>query len=633
MAESVDLDALPFGALVVRDGVVVGSSKTACSLLGHDPVGLVVPVGPVVAEPAEPADPADVEPASPPLARLLGEALVADREVGAWIDGVYLVASAGGRARGAAVVQLRDGTEDRRHRSIVNRIVDGAMVVSPQGTLLWRSDNMRYWTQLRDDEALGAQNLARLHPEDIPEALRLLGEAVEHPGRRVQMRARSRAAADQDYWEHLTLSGVATFDEPGLEGVLVGVQLDQTGLRADDTLGRTLGVSVAELAPIGIVLCTRDGETVYGNPAARRLLGDAFDPLLDMSWVDVIDHDARPRAQEAIKAAVAGAAPGPFTVRPVGQPDRWLRVLVQAHGTDDGAETVVCTLEDIGSEVAARAEAQRLSLLFDASDDLVAAFDAPGRMIWANRALQVLIDRTGAPDGTTGLARLLGPDADRVLAEAIDALTSTTRWEAEVGLHPPDGSPRVMSVIGVAERSVDGEVYSLMIARDITRLKEVEEELRIRATFDALTGLANRGVFEVELTRALARRDADGGGVGLLFADLDGFKAVNDTHGHDVGDRVLRLVADRLRSVVRPEDLVARLGGDEFAVLVLDPEAPTLADLAARVEAAVAAPAEGLPPIGVSVGFESFDRGQGVEPAEALRRVDEAMYAAKGRRR
>ena len=122
-------------------------------------------------------------------------------------------------------------------------------------------------------------------------------------------------------------------------------------------------------------------------------------------------------------------------------------------------------------------------------------------------------------------------------------------------------------------------------AQDISERRRVEHELRDltatlaeRAVRDPLTGLANRTLLHERLRGILARDARAGTTTALLFLDLDGFKAINDKHGHAVGDLVLKVVADRLTAVVRPSDTVARLGGDEFVVLVEGAEEATVDD-------------------------------------------------------
>jgi diguanylate cyclase (GGDEF)-like protein len=159
----------------------------------------------------------------------------------------------------------------------------------------------------------------------------------------------------------------------------------------------------------------------------------------------------------------------------------------------------------------------------------------------------------------------------------------------------------------------------------------LEDQLRHAAFHDPLTGLPNRALFGDRLAGALERAGRSGGRVALLTLDLDGFKQVNDTLGHAVGDEVLVAVASRLREQLRGVDTVARLGGDEFVVLMeaeADGHAERLAD---RLITAITAPVRtraGDQMIGVSVGIART--GPLTETAEQLlRQSDVAMYSAK----
>jgi diguanylate cyclase (GGDEF)-like protein len=160
------------------------------------------------------------------------------------------------------------------------------------------------------------------------------------------------------------------------------------------------------------------------------------------------------------------------------------------------------------------------------------------------------------------------------------------------------------------------------------------EELRHQAFHDGLTGLANRVLLRDRLEHALARRErVSDTWLAILFLDLDDFKMVNDRLGHDVGDRILCAVAERLQACLRPGDTVARLGGDEFAILIEDVVDLAEAEaVAARLVAALAEPievrGEALVAVGASIGVVLTGR----EPAtvdDLLRHADLAMYRAK----
>jgi diguanylate cyclase (GGDEF)-like protein/PAS domain S-box-containing protein len=179
----------------------------------------------------------------------------------------------------------------------------------------------------------------------------------------------------------------------------------------------------------------------------------------------------------------------------------------------------------------------------------------------------------------------------------------------------------------------DNDRWMLVVTmRDITERKRAEEELVWRSTHDTLTGLPNRALIQERLVNALQRSRRHGLSVVLLFVDLDGFKLVNDTHGHAAGDALLKAVAARLLEQVRPGDTVARLAGDEFIILCEQLEQPaSISALAERINEALRQPVEfaGTPmfvtaSIGVAVGHGSTHSAE-----DLLRSADTAMYAVK----
>jgi diguanylate cyclase (GGDEF)-like protein len=157
------------------------------------------------------------------------------------------------------------------------------------------------------------------------------------------------------------------------------------------------------------------------------------------------------------------------------------------------------------------------------------------------------------------------------------------------------------------------------------------QQLALRALaeerlYDPLTGLAQRRLFEIRLEAALARARRNDAPVGLLYCDLDGFKAVNDTHGHNVGDKVLRVVAERISATVREDDFAVRLGGDEFAVIVEGVTPYGLELLRSRLYEAIEVPLDSLQPR-VSIGGATTRGEQSSD--ELLHAADLAMYAVK----
>jgi diguanylate cyclase (GGDEF)-like protein/PAS domain S-box-containing protein len=184
-------------------------------------------------------------------------------------------------------------------------------------------------------------------------------------------------------------------------------------------------------------------------------------------------------------------------------------------------------------------------------------------------------------------------------------------------------------------RSPRGDVLGLgAVVTEITERKHLEERLAHDATHDALTGLPNRPLFLDRVAAALRRAQRLPTLVAILFFDLDGFKAVNDGHGHETGDRVLVAVARGLREVLRPGDTVARLGGDEFAVLSEDlADERAAAMVAQRLVGALADPLDAGPgsrlSVRASIGVALSGGSLGAE--SLVRDADTAMYRAKER--
>jgi len=173
------------------------------------------------------------------------------------------------------------------------------------------------------------------------------------------------------------------------------------------------------------------------------------------------------------------------------------------------------------------------------------------------------------------------------------------------------------------------------VAREASELRRAERELEHRASHDPLTGLPNRHRLQHELQQAIAHASHTGGGLALLYLDLDGFKAANDRSGHIVGDRILREVAERLQEGLRHSDLVARMGGDEFVVLLpgcSDSDAArAIADgLRARLHPPYAL-SDGTIQLDASVGIACFP-DDGTDPDALLAHADRSMYAAKRQR-
>ena len=274
--------------------------------------------------------------------------------------------------------------------------------------------------------------------------------------------------------------------------------------------------------------------------------------------------------------------------------------------------------------------------VLDETADFVAITDAAGRISYGNRAFGELVG-VGHDElvGTSVLALLDPSSQQRFEDEAVPALDGKGLWRGELVIERPDRIAVPVSQVVVAHKRSDGQVERLsFVARDITEQRALHDQLSRDANHDALTGLANRRLFHATLDRAVQNARETRSPLAALFIDLDGFKQVNDTFGHDAGDQVLAVVAQRLQQHLRHNDVLARMGGDEFALLCPDVSSEMAAlEVAARLTAAVREPMNlrGVPQpltIGMSTGIAYTD-GDALDADVLLRAADEAMYQAK----
>ncbi len=469
----------------------------------------------------------------------------------------------------------------------------------------------------------------------------------------------------------------------------------ETALRDSELRYRLVIAAIAE----GVVLRDQDARIVTCNASAERILGKTLDQMqgsmfYDTSWQAIReDGTPFPLEERPIRVALRTGQLQSNVVQGLRKPDGtvlWLSMNVQPLFDDsDGRLTgIVSTLTDITerkqSELRQTMEHAVTRILAEAET----LADAAPRII--QTICETMKWHCGARwqmDQQAGVLRCIEcwgvdtPEIREFMAansqRAVDPQspsgrglvrriynTGQTLWIADIvqepgflrapmvlkaGLHGAFGFPLLLGteVLGLMEffhRDVrEPDTLLLRIADSIGNQigqfmarKQAEERIRHLANYDELTGLPNRSMFQERLHHALAQAQRHARPLAVLFIDLDRFKNINDTLGHEAGDRVLREVAERLRACLRDSDTVGRLGGDEFVVLLEGlPQPADVAAVAQKILDAAARPfilAAQEFRIGASIGISTFP-DDGKDMQNLLKNADAAMYRAKERGR
>jgi diguanylate cyclase (GGDEF)-like protein/PAS domain S-box-containing protein len=298
------------------------------------------------------------------------------------------------------------------------------------------------------------------------------------------------------------------------------------------------------------------------------------------------------------------------------------------------------------AEAALRESEERLRLIANNVPALISYVDREERYRFSNRTYDDWFGIAHERMHGRTIAEIFGDDAYGRMRPGIERVLAGATVQFELA-HGEGGRRRALQVSCVPHLGTDGEVLGFyMLANDVTQLKRAQEDLRYAATqlqhdarrleflahHDTLTQLPNRAMFSERAREAVAHARRHQKTAALLFIDLDNFKTVNDTLGHDVGDALLKIISSRLKASVRGDDFIARIGGDEFCVLlqdIADPrEAAAVAQKLLHELGKTYRIGEYQVNSGASIGIACVPQ-DGEDVATLLRLADLAMYRAK----
>lgn len=390
--------------------------------------------------------------------------------------------------------------------------------------------------------------------------------------------------------------------------------------------------------PPAMAVLDGNGQLLFVNEDLALLLGADSANVAGQDIFRYLDESQRPAARQALRRAArtGRVAAAVWTARGEGGSFQ-LALQPRALAGPDGGQLYVVLARAQPSYDRAVQRQSLLAAIAEECDEAIISSNPAGVIeIW-NHAAEELFG-WGEKEAVGAPLSLIVPHERQV--EVDDHMGRA--WAGEVltrieTVRVCKHGSRVEVAISFAPlRDQWGQVTGVsQVIRDITQQKASERALAYQAMHDHLTGLPNRSLLEDRMAHALERCRREENSIGVIFFDVDHFKTVNDTAGHDVGDRLLRAVASRLRQSVRSMDTVARLGGDEFVVLCEDITDDTQLDtIVSHIMRSFSEPVV-LPDrqLWVSVSAGVVKGGPSSSVAQLLSQADAAMYQAKGRAR
>lgn len=462
------------------------------------------------------------------------------------------------------------------------------------------------------------------------------------------------------------LASIVTKEIQLLEGLLdTHDKLARTDAKLNENEERFR--SVFELAKVGIALVNPDGRWLRVNEALCDIIGYSEAELLKLSFQDITHPDDLDTDLQLVRQLVAGELNQyqleKRYVRKDGQVV-WINLTVSKKLDANGAlEYFISVVKNIQSEKQAllelaalhqqlehkvvqrtnelRKRESELSAVLENASDAYVSLDAAGRVIGWNRESELVFGwLTGEAIGHP-LAHLLVPRGpghalyQQWMDYLAEGMVSAVVRRRDLIARCKDESELAVEV-RMRMLLINGQRMAVMFLHDISERKQSEARRDYEIQHDALTGLMNRRALSDMLPLAQDRARRNRNPLSLLFIDLDGFKKVNDIHGHEAGDLLLQTVAARIRDNIRQTDCAFRLAGDEFVVILEGPNG-SLEHARQRSMKLIEAISQPVPLphsevsalVGASIGIAFQDAGEDIAAATLLKQADTQMYRAK----
>lgn len=503
--------------------------------------------------------------------------------------------------------------------------------------------------------------LARVHPLDRDGMLRELNGHLQGSSTFYRHEHRLLTGAGEWLWV-LDRGRVVEQDEQGGALRIIGTMTDISVRKNSELqLARTLGELHAILdsaTQVAIIATDLDGCIRTFNIGAERMLGYAAAEVVGQH-TPLLFHDVEEvAAREQLLSAAQGRLVRGFQALVAGSlglqdsdAREWsyrckdgrrltVNLLVSAMRDPDGVpQGYLGVAIDVSAERQAReallAQQALLNKLSAQVPGVIYQYllrpDGSSCFPWCSEGVRQIYEVAPADvheDASDAFSRILLEEQDRVRLSILRSAQQLSPWCEEFRVQLPSRGLRWLRGEATPERQADGSVLWHGYITDITAGKDIEEELRQLSVTDALTGVFNRRYFQQRLAEQLQLAQRIGESLALIMLDIDYFKQVNDTYGHEVGDEVLKELCRRLGQRLRRSDVLCRIGGEEFVVLCPGSQAHQAHELAESLWQVVREqPFATVGQVTASFGVTSWQNGDDAD--SLLRRADEGVYAAK----
>ena len=389
-----------------------------------------------------------------------------------------------------------------------------------------------------------------------------------------------------------------------------------------------------EMAPDLLCIASDKGHFTKLSLSWEKTLGWSRDELYAKPFIEFIHPDDINNTKDAFNSLIDGQNVDNYINRYQHKDGsyRWL----EWTSYPENEETFFATARDITDTRAIAKELQLAASVYNNTAEAIFVFNQKGHILSVNPAFTELIGLSFAQALTSDIRQLDSPKNDKkdTFSKLINPPYKQNYWTGQAWCKKTSGQSflAACNITLVQDRSMVGERRFICVISDITNQKEAEQRIHQLAYHDPLTGLANRTLLQDRIKHAISIAKRNHSRMALLFIDLDNFKSVNDTFGHDAGDEVIKTQAQRLLSCIRQSDTVARFGGDEFVIFLDNVKSTSdLSHLSQKILTTLSKPikkAGSSITLTSSIGVSIFP-DDGLNYDQLMKSADTAMYTAK----